>query len=44
MKKFIYTLLIAVASSLAITSCTEEEIKPETSTSNGGGGGITGNP
>jgi hypothetical protein len=44
MKKIIYTILIAVASSLAFSSCTEEEVKPDTTLSNGGGGGITGRP
>ena len=34
MKKFVYTLLIAFASSLALTACTEEEVAP--STLNGG--------
>jgi hypothetical protein len=39
MKKFIYFLLISVASSLAITSCTEdEEVTP--THENGGGGGV----
>jgi hypothetical protein len=44
MKKFIYTLVIALASAVAFTSCTEEEIKPEATLSNGGGGGLGGNP
>jgi hypothetical protein len=35
MKKFFYTLLIAFASTLALSSCTEEEVTP--STENGGG-------
>lgn len=35
MKKFIYTLVIVLATGLTITSCTEEEIAP--STENGGG-------
>jgi hypothetical protein len=34
MKNFIYTVLIAFASALAFTSCTEEEIAPKTE--NGG--------
>jgi hypothetical protein len=37
MKKTIYILLLAIASSLALTACTEEEITP-TEYSNGGGG------
>ncbi|NJM25721.1 MAG: hypothetical protein HC859_09760 [Bacteroidia bacterium] len=37
MKKLFYVLMFALASGLAITSCTEEEVKP--STDNGGGGG-----
>ncbi|NJM25722.1 MAG: hypothetical protein HC859_09765 [Bacteroidia bacterium] len=37
MKKLFYILILAFASGLAITSCTEEEVKP--STDNGGGGG-----
>jgi hypothetical protein len=36
MKKFFYIFLIAFASSMAITSCTEEEVKPS-SGDNGGG-------
>ena len=34
MKKFIYIALVAIAASLTITSCTEEEVTP--STQNGG--------
>lgn len=34
MKKFIYIALLAIASSMTIVSCTEEEIAP--STENGG--------
>lgn len=37
MKKIIYILLFAIASSLTMTACTEEEINP-TEFSNGGGG------
>jgi hypothetical protein len=36
MKKFIYILLVAVTSSLTITSCTEEEVAPSTELENGG--------
>lgn len=39
MKKVIYMLLIAVTSAMALTACTEEEIKPN-ATMNGGGGGM----
>ncbi|MEJ7646693.1 MAG: hypothetical protein WKF87_19005 [Chryseolinea sp.] len=38
MKKTIYILLIAFATAMTITSCTEEEVKPSTSMRNGGGG------
>ena len=44
MKKIIYTLLFALASSLAFTSCTEEEVSPDAHYSNGGGAGLGGNP
>lgn len=36
MKKMFYVLFIAIAASLAITSCTEETIAP--AAENGGGG------
>lgn len=39
MKKLIYLALFAFATSLAITSCTEEEVKP-TTVMNGGGNGV----
>lgn len=35
MKKFIYIALLAIATSLTLSSCTEEEIAP--TTENGGG-------
>lgn len=38
MKKIIYILLLAACSSFAITSCTEEPVKP-VYTDNGGGNG-----
>ena len=38
MKKLFYTLMIAVAASLTISSCTEEEVIPVTEN---GGGGVT---
>ncbi|MGC1242345.1 MAG: hypothetical protein WA874_12180 [Chryseosolibacter sp.] len=34
MKKFVYIALLAIASSMTIVSCTEEEVAP--STENGG--------
>lgn len=37
MKKIIYILLLAFASSMTMTACTEEEIKPSQSTAGGGG-------
>lgn len=37
MKKLIYILVIGIASSLAFTSCTEEEVAP---TELNGGGGV----
>ncbi len=42
MKKFVYTLLIAFAVIFTVTSCTEEEIKPQSELANGGGSGYTG--
>jgi len=40
MKKFIYTFLLFVITCTAITSCTEEEVKPQTENQNGVGGKI----
>lgn len=37
MKKLFYVLALAFVTSLTITSCTEEEIKPQTELKNGGG-------
>jgi hypothetical protein len=37
MKKLLYFLLFAIITSLAISSCTEEEIKPQTESSGVGG-------
>jgi hypothetical protein len=37
MKKLFYILLFAFTTSVAISSCTEEEVKPATETDNGGG-------
>ncbi|MEJ1239798.1 hypothetical protein WBG78_16795 [Chryseolinea sp. T2] len=39
MKKVIYSLIIALAASMAFTACTEEEVTPST-VMNGGGQGI----
>ncbi len=36
MKKILYTLLFALAASMAVTSCTEEDVQPNT-VENGGG-------
>jgi hypothetical protein len=46
MKKFFYILLIAVSSSIVISSCTDEEVSPKTETDGtaGGGTGDTGKP
>jgi hypothetical protein len=37
MKKIIYIILVAFACSLTFTSCTEEEVKPNTEFNGGGG-------
>jgi hypothetical protein len=37
MKSKIYILLIAIATTFAVSSCAEEEVKPKTETGNGGG-------
>ncbi|HTE28916.1 MAG TPA: hypothetical protein VK666_00975 [Chryseolinea sp.] len=39
MKKIIYMLLIAMATAMTVTACTDEEVKPAT-TMNGGGAGL----
>lgn len=39
MKKLFYLLAFLIASSIAFTSCTEEEITPTSEEFNGGGGG-----
>jgi hypothetical protein len=38
MKKIIYIALLAISSSLIITSCTDEEVTPATELNNGGTG------
>lgn len=42
MKKFIYTALLVLATTLTITSCTEEEVTPSSQADNGGGSTSTG--
>jgi len=37
MKKFIYSLILVGLSFSAFTSCTEEEVKPQTDSTNAGG-------
>jgi hypothetical protein len=37
MKKLFYVLVIAFAASITITSCTEEQVEPSTTTSTLGG-------
>jgi len=37
MKKLFYLLLFITLTSATITSCTEEEVKPQTETNNAGG-------
>ncbi len=37
MKKLFYLITIALLASISITSCTEEEVKPQTELRNGGG-------
>lgn len=38
MKKLFYVLLVAFAASLTITSCTEEQVEPQTNQGGAGGG------
>lgn len=38
MKKIFYLLALSLITSLSITACTEEEVKPSTELENGGGG------
>ncbi len=40
MKKFIFSLMFLTVTCAAITSCTEEDVKPQTETNNGGGSPI----
>jgi hypothetical protein len=39
MRKIIYGLLLLMASMSAVTSCTEEEVKPKNETGSSAGGG-----
>lgn len=39
MKKIIYILLLVLTSGMALTSCTEDEVKPVSDLENGGGNG-----
>ena len=38
MKKFIYIVILALVSTLAVTSCTEETVAPKQQVSGDGGG------
>jgi hypothetical protein len=40
MKKLLYSLMLVIITSLAISSCTEEEVKPQTESNNVGGSPI----
>jgi len=42
MKKIIYIIIIAFVSSSVFSSCTEENVEPQTESDNGGGSGSTG--
>lgn len=42
MKKLIYVTLVTLASMVAISSCTEEEVTPTAEADNGGGSTSTG--
>lgn len=46
MKKFLYTLVLAVVTIVSVSSCTEEEVKPslDETSSAVGGRARTGNP
>jgi hypothetical protein len=37
MKKFFYSFIIVALTITTFTSCTDEEVKPQTETGNGGG-------
>jgi predicted nucleic acid binding AN1-type Zn finger protein len=40
MKKIIYIMVIALVSSMTITSCTEDEVKPSKPNNGGGAGSL----
>jgi len=40
MKKLFYILIVSIAASLAITSCTEEDVAPSLESSGSGGGSM----
>ncbi len=40
MKKLFYIILFAALTASTFTACTEEEVKPQTETNNGGGSPI----
>jgi uncharacterized lipoprotein YbaY len=40
MKKLFYIMAIAIASSLALTGCTEDEVKPSKPNNGGGAGSL----
>lgn len=40
MKKLFYIIAIAFASSMALTACTEDEVKPSTPNNGGGSGSL----
>jgi hypothetical protein len=40
MKKIIYILLLTLSSAFVVTSCTEEEVKPQADFNGGGSGTI----
>jgi hypothetical protein len=44
MKKIIYIVVVSIIASLAITSCTEENVKPATSIGGNGGGSGSSDP
>lgn len=44
MKKIFYVIAIAFAASLAITSCTEEQVEPQSTGTGSNGGGASEGP
>jgi len=40
MRKLLYIILLATVTASTFTACTEEEVKPQTETNNGGGSPI----